>query len=119
VGRATLEVSTHIPPEVRAIVLARDGYHCMAQVIDIAAGICRDAWGNPITGWWGRDPGPSLLQMSHTKDQGELAMSKKAVTDPAHLISLCPGHHTGTIAGSNWEAVNRNRIRAWLEALYG
>lgn len=58
------------------------------------------------------------LQMSHTKDQGELSMSMKAVTDPAHLVSLCPFHHTGTEAGSNWEAVNRNRIRTHLLQLY-
>jgi hypothetical protein len=56
--------------------------------------------------------------MSHTKAEGELSMSKKADSDPAHLVTLCPFHHTGTTAGSNWEAVNRDRIRRHLIQLY-
>ena len=47
------------------------------------------------------------LQMSHTKEQGELMLGKKTTPTPRHLVSLCPFHHTGTTAGSNWEAVNR------------
>lgn len=107
-----------IPPKVRAFVLMRDGYRCVAPQIDGRAGWCRDVWGNPITRWPARDLGPQYIQMSHVKDQGELAMGKKAPADPAHLVSLCPFHHTGTEGGSNWEARNRNRIRVWLEQLY-
>jgi hypothetical protein len=108
-----------IPDWVRATVLRRDGYQCVAPTIDGMAGWCRDVWGNPITRWPPRDTGPVYLQMSHVKDQGELAMGKKATPEPAHLVTLCPFHHTGTTAGSNWEAVNRNRIRKWLEDMYG
>jgi len=55
--------------------------------------------------------------MSHTKDAGEPMMGKKAPTDVHHLVSLCPWHHRGTQAGSNWEARNRHRIRAYLERM--
>lgn len=111
--------STTVPEKVRAHVLRRDRFRCIAPVLDGLAGMCRDVWGNPITSWPAWDRGPQYVQMSHTKDQGELAMSVKAVSDPAHLVTLCPFHHTGTTAGSNWEAVNRNRIRKWLDERYG
>jgi hypothetical protein len=112
-------MSEKIRPDVRETVLRRDGYRCMAPQLDGRAGWCRDAWGNPITHWSGRDPGPAYLQMSHTKPEGELAMSKKAGNVPANLISLCPWHHTGTAAGSNWEAANRWKIRRHLDGIYG
>jgi len=54
--------------------------------------------------------------MSHTKDRGDLAMGQKAPPDAMHLVSLCPFHHTGTSAGSNWEAVNRERIRRYIRS---
>jgi len=107
-----------IPSTVRARVLLRDGYACIAPQLDRQAGWCMDAFGNRITRWPGRDPGPQYLQMSHTKDADALSMSKKAESDEQHLVALCPFHHTGTAAGSNWEAVNRNRIRQHLEELY-
>jgi hypothetical protein len=107
-----------IPDWVRATVLRRDGYRCVAPTIDGKAGWCRDVWGNPIIRWPSTDTGPAYLQMSHTKAQGELVMSKKAESVAENLITLCPFHHTGTEAGSNWEARNRNRIRKWLEDMY-
>lgn len=111
--------SSIIPAHVRESVLRRDGYRCVAPQLDGQAGWCRDAWGNPITHWTGRDPGPAYLQMSHTKPEGELGMGKKARSVPENLISLCPWHHTGTAAGSNWEARCRARIRRYLEDIYG
>jgi hypothetical protein len=44
-------------------------------------------------------------------------MGMKTSPTPEHLITLCPGHHTGTEAGSNWEAVHRETIRDHLESL--
>jgi hypothetical protein len=99
--------------------MIRDGHKCIAPQIDAHAGWCRDAFGNPITRWTGRDPGPTYLQMSHTKDQDELMMGKKTTAEEWHLVCLCPFHHTGTTAGSNWEAVHRNHIRAYLRGVYG
>lgn len=111
-------MSSSIPPHVRRAVLIRDGYRCIAPAIDGRAGWCRSTFGTIITHWQDRDPGPIYLQMSHVKEQGELAMGKKAVPDEYHLVALCPHHHTGTVGGSNWEAVNRNRIRKYLEDIY-
>jgi hypothetical protein len=109
---------TQIPPRVRNIVLTRDTYRCIAPVLDPKAGQCRDTWGNVITRWPAYDRGPQYLQMSHTKEEGELSLQKKARSDPEHLVTLCPFHHTGTVAGSNWEAVNRGKIRRHLKKLY-
>jgi hypothetical protein len=95
-------------------VLIRDGFRCVAPQIDGRAGWCRDAFGSPIPRWSGWDPGPRYLQMSHTKDSDELSMGSKAPDDIWHLVALCPFHHTGTAAGSNWEAVHRNEIRRYI-----
>jgi len=108
-----------IPDIVRKAVIRRDGYRCIAPLIDCRPGWCRDAFGNVITRWPDRDPGPQYLQMSHTKEQGELMMGKKTTPDEWHLVSLCPFHHTGSTAGSNWEAVNRNKVRSYLRDIYG
>jgi len=107
-----------IPAFVRAAVLRRDGFRCIAPEIDGLAGWCRDTWGNPITQFPAYDRGPQFVTMSHTKDADELAMGKKAPADSEHLVTLCPWHHQGTQGGSNWEAVNRNKIRKWLAEMY-
>lgn len=108
-----------VTPRLRLMVLRRDGFRCIAPQLDGRAGWCRDIWGNPITHWPARDRGPAYLQMSHTKDADKLAMGMKAPTDRDHLVTLCPFHHTGTAGGSNWEAANRDRIRRFLDELYG
>ena len=100
-------------------MLERDNYRCMAPQLDGNAGWCKDAWGHIITRWPRYDRGPQYLQMSHVKDEDAPMMGKKATSDRYHLITLCPWHHEGTEAGSNWEARNRNRIRRHLERIYG
>jgi hypothetical protein len=100
------------------MVLARDSYQCQAPLLDPDAGPCRDAYGSILSNYhFLYDPGPVYLQMSHTKPRGELSMGMKTSPTPEHLITLCPGHHTGTEAGSNWEAVHRETIRDHLESL--
>jgi hypothetical protein len=103
-----------IDPTIREEVLRRDGYKCVAPRLDPEAGPCRDRWDQPITFWRGKDPGPYRLEMNHVKDTGMLMMGRKAPTDVDHLVSLCPWHHRGTKAGSNWEAVHRDQLRAWV-----
>jgi hypothetical protein len=100
--------------DLRLRVLERDGFRCVAPVLDERAGQCRDLWGTPIRRWVARDPGRRFLEMSHTKASDELMMSKKADDDIDHLVALCPHHHRGTDAGSNWEARQRHLIRRYL-----
>jgi hypothetical protein len=111
--------TTRVDPRTRDKVLVRDGHRCIAPFIDGHAGWCRDTFGNVITRWGDGDPGPQYLQMSHTKEADELMMGKKTTAEEKHLVSLCPMHHTGTEAGSNWEACNRNLIRGYLKGIYG
>lgn len=106
-----------IPPEVRAAVLHRDGYRCMASVLDRDAGWCKDRFDHLITRWPHHDPGGDKLEINHVKEAGKPMMGKKAPTDISHLVALCPWHHRGTKAGSNWEARNRHLLRAYLEGL--
>ena len=107
-----------ISSSTRAYVLARDSFQCQASLLDPDAGPCRDAFGSVLARYhFLHDSGPVYLQMSHTKPRGELSMGMKTSPIPAHLITLCPGHHTGTEAGSNWEAVHREVIRDHLERL--
>jgi hypothetical protein len=108
-----------ITPAMRETVLRRDGYRCIAPQLDGRAGWCRDTWGSPITHWTGRDPGSNYLQVNHVKPEGELSMGKKVAATANNLVSLCPFHHTGTTAGSNWEAANRWKIRRHLTGIYG
>jgi hypothetical protein len=111
--------SSTIPANVRLLVLRRDGFRCIAPQVDLHAGWCKDTWGHVITRWTDRDPGPQYLTMSHTKEDGELMMGKKTTPEEMHLVSLCPFHHQGFTAGSNWEAVHRNDIRTYLKGIYG
>jgi len=110
---------TVITPAMREIVLRRDGYRCIAPQLDGLAGWCRDRFNYPITHWSGRDPGRNYLQVNHVKPEGELSMGKKTAAVAQNLVSLCPFHHTGTTAGSNWEAANRWKIRRYLDDIYG
>jgi len=75
-----------VTPEVRAAVLRRD-QQCVLSALE-AAHICRDAWGHTC------DPYDlDGLTLEHVKD--ELAMGKRAPSDPAHLVALCAHANIG------------------------
>src|SRR5690242_12714401 len=80
--------------EVRLLVLERDG-GCLAVRIG------------------GQDPascsGP--LTLDHVKDQPR--MGKRAPSDPAHLATVCQGHHVET----GWATSHRPELREYLRGV--
>lgn len=108
-----------VTPEVRREVIRRDKRECMAPILDFNAGPCRDRWGQPI----------SVLReehitLDHVKDKPKFGEIEKrgpkrknryrAPSDPAHLISLCWGHHLG-----GWATAHRPVIREYLVRVSG
>jgi len=76
-----------VTPEVRREVLRRDG-ECVLAKLDPEHYVCRDAWGNR------HDPyDRDKLTLEHVKD--ELAMGKRAPSDPQHLVALCAHANIG------------------------
>ena len=75
-----------VTPEVREAVLRRDQM-CVLWRLD-RRHYCRDGWGN-------RHDARDLdrLTMEHVKD--ELAMGKRAPSDPQHLVALCAHANIG------------------------
>jgi len=76
-----------VTPEVREAVLRRDQM-CVLAFLDESHTYCRDAWGN-------EHPADDLskLSLEHVKD--ELAMGKRAPSDPQHLVALCAHANIG------------------------
>ena len=75
-----------VTPEVREAVLKRDQCCVLYQLDDDH--YCKDAWGNR------HDPSDmSKLTLEHVKD--ELAMGKRAPSDPQHLVALCAHANIG------------------------
>ena len=75
-----------VTPEVREAVLRRD-VMCVLARLDWQH-VFRDAWGNR------HSPADlSILTLEHVKD--ELAMGKRAPSDPQHLVALCAHANIG------------------------
>ena len=79
-----------VTPEVRAAVLRRDQM-CVLYKLD-PSHKCRDAWGNYIGPVAAFNP-ESYLTLEHVKD--DLAMGKRAPSDPQHLVALCAHANIG------------------------
>jgi hypothetical protein len=75
-----------VTPEVREAVLRRDGMCVLAKLE--RAHWCRDAWGT-----YHDAADLSKLSLEHVKD--ELAMGKRAPSDPQHLVALCAHANIG------------------------
>jgi hypothetical protein len=75
-----------VTPEVREAVLRRDQM-CVLWQLEVSHE-CKDAWGNY------HNPGDlDRLTLEHVKD--ELAMGKRAPSDPQHLVALCAHANIG------------------------
>jgi len=88
-----------VSPEMYAMVLARDQYHCVAPVLDL----------NQLGTCSGR------LEIDHVKSQ--LRIGKRAPSHPENLVTLCSWHHRGMKAGSIWATTKEHRewLRMYLE----
>jgi hypothetical protein len=75
-----------VTPEVRAAVLRRDKACVLFQLH--RGHLCKDAWGNPHAPY-----DVSKLTLEHVKD--DLAMGKRAPSDPRHLVALCAHANIG------------------------
>jgi hypothetical protein len=101
---------SRIPGPVRREVLERDGYECVAPLIDPKAGRCQDQWGRT------RDYIPiNDLELDHVRV--EPMMGKTAESEPAFLVTLCPGHHRLGKAGRIWATAHRPLLREYLDNL--
>jgi len=58
------------------------------------------------------------LTIDHVQDEAGIG-KRRAPSDPAHLVSLCQFHHTGSAAGSNWATSHRPELRAYLREVNG
>lgn len=98
-----------VTPELRAEVLAADGYRCVARMIrcdharDLDA--CRNRWGAVVIES-GRYP-LSALTLDHVKD--EPMMGKRAPSDRKHLATLCWHHHL-----DGWATAHRPELRSYI-----
>lgn len=91
---------------LREAVIARDGYRCVAPVIDATAGECRSAFGDAMEYAGGYRV--THLELDHVKD--EPRMGRRAESDAAHLVTLCPWHHRD----SGWATSRRGMLREYL-----
>lgn len=99
-----------VTEELRAEVLALDGWRCVARRLDPNAGVCKNKWNDAII-TSGRYP-TSALTLDHVKDQPRLG--KRAPSDVRHLATLCWHHHL-----NGWATANRPLLRAYLATRSG
>lgn len=91
-----------VTTEVRAYVLARDR-GCVAAKVE-PAHVCRDMFGYPHA-----PTDLARLTLEHVKDQ--LAMGRRAPSDPAHLLALCYGTNVG-VPSKELRAAFRSYLKA-------
>lgn len=90
-----------VTPDLRALVLARDG-GCVAAILD-PGHLCRDRWG------WPHLPARvELMTLDHVQEAYG-RMGQRAPSDPAHLVTLCWSAHLG-----GWATSNRPALRAYI-----
>jgi hypothetical protein len=102
-----------IPESVRREVLFRDGFGCVAPVVDqFGCGQCHDRYGRS-----GFKVPTAHLELDHV---GEMRTGKAAKTIPSKLVTLCPGHHRGIgeKGGRCWATSHRFDLRAYLAVKY-
>lgn len=100
-----------VTPTMRLLVLQRDGWRCLAPVLDRDAGPCMDRWRNrPVVG---SHAYREALTLDHVQSGGG-RMGRRAPSDPAHLVTLCWHHHLG-----GWATSHRPLLREHLTRMEG
>jgi len=79
-----------VTPAVRAAVLARDKFECIAPSLG-ASSNC-----------------DGVLTLDHIREHA--MMGKRAPSDPAHLVTLCWHHHL-----DGWATAHRPLLREYLQ----
>ena len=97
-----------VTPELRAEVLALDGYRCVAPLLG-ATDACRDRWGNLASITWDGEPAYARdsLTLDHVRD--EPMIGRRAPSDIHHLTTVCWFHHL-----EGWATANRPALREYL-----
>jgi hypothetical protein len=114
-----------VTPELRELVLAMDGYRCVARTVAKQLGepldLCRALYGDRLPSS-GRQPLVGLT-LDHVPDKmGEkkgmsIAGDRKGVRAPSdvqHLVTLCWHHHL-----NGWATSHRDALRAHIAARGG
>jgi len=97
-----------VTTETRGTVLARDARQaggCVAAFLDPEHG-CRNAWGYPHL-----PDDLGQLTLDHIQSGGG-RMSKRAPSDPDHLVSLCYHAHL-----NGWATARRRVLRLYLAGM--
>lgn len=122
-----------VTEEVYEEVRARDVIHRWANLvkwfeIDTLEGsmeMFRQASANPCVAPTvdplGSGPCSGRLTLDHVHRHAGGTKGKRAPSDVQHLVTLCALHHLGEgdKGGRIWALANRDRLRWYLEAIYG
>ena len=76
----------------------------------------RDGGGVAVT--LGADPAACAGRLTLDHVKSEPRMSRRAPSDPSHLVSLCEGHsEAGMRAGHQWNTAHRPALREYLRSV--
>lgn len=105
---------------LRMVVFERDGWRCLAPVLDPNAGTCVNKWGENFDGQWHYPDRPAnigrYLTLQHIWPFVGSVKGKKPPDAVEYLLTLCWGHHVrgipgtgGAIWGTNSDNLEKQR----------
>lgn len=99
-------------PFDREVIFSRDGWVCVATLLDKNPGPCYDKWGERLTA----RPGPEDFEADYVR-RGAIGGRHQFSCDH---VTLCAGHHRGAgpTAGIQWATSHRRELREYLQKVY-